>query len=333
MTLSNSRVLVIGGAGFVGSHLVDQLAQEPVREIVVLDNFVRGVPGNLRDAMQDSRVRMVEGSITDPELLRELMDDTDYVFHLAALWLYECVHEPRAALEVNVVGTYNAIEAAQQAGVKKIIYSSSASVYGNALFTPMTEEHPFNNRTMYGATKIAGEQFLRAFYEQHGLDYVGLRYMNIYGPRMDYKGAYVSVIMKVLDRIDQGLPPIIFGDGSQAYDFVHVQDVARANILALKSNATDEFFNVGMGVKTTIKELVQMLLDITGSDLQPEYRPQEQMFVTHRVGSTEKAERMLGFQAAIPLDKGLRSVVNWRSQGAQQARDEIVLSNEDRRGI
>ena len=318
MTLSNSRVLVIGGAGFVGSHLVDQLAQEPVREIVVLDNFVRGVPGNLHDAMQDSRVRMVEGSITDLELLRELMENTDYVFHLAALWLYECVHEPRAALKVNVVGTYNVIEAAQQAGVKKIIYSSSASVYGDALFTPMTEEHPFNNRTMYGATKIAGEQFLRVFHEQHGLDYVGLRYMNIYGPRMDYRGAYVSVIMKVLDRIEQGLPPIIFGDGSQAYDFVHVQDVARANIQALKSNATDEFFNVGMGVKTTINELVQLLLEITGANLRPEYRPQEQMFVSHRVGSTEKAERMLGFRAEIPLYEGLRSVVEWRSQTRQQ---------------
>ena len=318
MTLSNSRVLVIGGAGFVGSHLVDQLAQEPVREIVVLDNFVRGVPGNLRQAMGDDRVRTVEGSITNLNLLRDLMRNTDYVFHLAALWLYECVHEPRAALDVNVIGTYNVIEAAQQAGVKKIIYSSSASVYGDALFTPMTEEHPFNNRTMYGATKIAGEQFLRVFHEQHGLNYVGLRYMNIYGPRMDYKGTYVSVIMKVLDRIEQGLSPIIFADGSQAYDFIHVRDVARANIRALKSDATDDFFNVGMGVKTTINELVHLLLEITGSNLRPEYRPQEQMFVSHRVGSTEKAKRLLGFEAEIPLDEGLRSVVEWRTQSGQQ---------------
>lgn len=318
MILNNSRILVIGGAGFVGSHIVDQLTAEPVREIVVLDNFVRGTRGNLRQAMQDDRVRLVEGSITDLELLRGLMQDADYVFHLAALWLYECVHQPRSALDVNVVGTYNVIETAQQAGVKKIVYSSSASVYGDAVQTPMTEEHPFNNRTMYGATKIAGEQFFRAFYEQHRLDYVGLRYMNIYGPRMDYKGAYVSVIMKVLDRIDQGLPPIIFSDGSQSYDFIHVHDIARANILALKSNATDDFFNVGMGVKTTIDELVRMLLEITGSDLQPEYRPQEQMFVTHRVGSTEKAERLLGFQAGIPLEEGLQSVVEWRRQDQQR---------------
>jgi UDP-glucose 4-epimerase len=250
----------------------------------------------------------------DLPLLRRLMTGTDYVFHLAALWLYECVHEPRSALEVNVVGTYNVIETAQQAGVKKVVYSSSASVYGDALFTPMTEEHPFNNRTMYGATKIAGEQFFRAFYEQHKMDYVGLRYMNIYGPRMDYKGTYVSVIMKVLDRIDQGLPPIIFGDGSQAYDFIHVDDIARANILALKSQATDTFFNIGMGIKTTINELVHLLLKITNSDLKPDYRPQEQMFVTHRVGSTDKAAELLNFQAEISLDEGLRSVVEWRKQ-------------------
>lgn len=317
--LRNSRVLVVGGAGFVGSHLVDQLIHEPVREIVVLDNFVRGTRSNLRAAAQDSRVRFVDGSITDLELLRELMKGTEYVFHLAALWLYECVHQPRSALDVNVVGTYNVIESAQQAGVKKVVYSSSASVYGDAAFTPMTEDHPFNNRTMYGATKIAGEQFFRAFYEQHHLDYVGLRYMNIYGPRMDYKGTYVSVIMKVLDRIDQGLPPIVFGDGSQAYDFIHVEDVARANILALKSEATDEFFNVGMGVKTTIDELVEMLLEITGSDLRPEYRPQEQMFVTQRVGSTEKAERLLGFRASVELREGLRSVVEWRQRDQRSA--------------
>ena len=222
------------------------------------------------------------------------------------------MHEPRSAVEVNVVGTYNVVEAAARAGVRKVVYSSSASVYGNAVVTPMTEDHPFNNRTMYGATKIAGEQFFRSFFEQHGLDYVGLRYMNVYGPRMDDKGAYVSVIMKVLDRIERDLSPLIFGDGSQSYDFVHVDDVARANILALKSDATDECVNIGMGVKTSIDELVAQLLTLTGSQLVPEYQPEEQMFVTHRVGSTEKAERLLGFVAQVPLEEGLRSVVTWR---------------------
>ena len=312
-TLDNSKVLVIGGAGFIGSHIVDQLLDEPVAGVTVLDNFVRGTRHNLETATGDERLEIVDGSVLDRALLGRLMDGADYVFHLAALWLYECVHEPRKALEHNVVGTYNVVEAAHEVGVKKVVYSSSASVYGDALFTPMTEDHPFNNRTMYGATKIAGEQFFRAFNEQHGLDYTGMRYMNVYGPRMDYKGTYVSVIMKVLDRIEAGEAPVIFGDGSQSYDFVHVSDVARANILALKSEAsTDRNYNVGTGVKTTIKELVEALLEITGSDLEPEYRPQEQMFVTHRVGSTEQAERDLGFVAAIPYEQGLRSVVEWR---------------------
>jgi UDP-glucose 4-epimerase len=317
--LRNAKIVVVGGAGFIGSHIVDQLMDEPVREIVVLDDLVRGTRANLKRAVADERVRLVEGSITDLSLLDDVFDRADYVFHLAALWLYECVHEPRKAIEVNAVGTFNVIDATHRAGVKKVVHSSSASVYGDALFTPMTEDHPFNNRTMYGATKIAGEQFFRAYHEQHGLDYVGLRYMNVYGPRMDYLGTYVSVIMKVLDRIEAGEPPVIFGDGSQAYDFVHVEDVARANVLALKSDATDINLNVGTGVKTTIAQLVDALLRETGSDLEPEYRPNEQMFVTHRVGSTELAEAEIGFQAEISYEDGLRSVIEWRRADSDRA--------------
>ena len=302
----------MGGAGLVGSHLVDQLIAEPVREIIVYDNFVRGTRANLAGAALDKRVKVVEGDITDRAHLGKVMTGTDIVFLLSALWLGQCVESPRACVKVNVVGNFNVIEAAKEADVQKIVYSSSASVYGDALVKPMTEEHPFNNRTMYGAGKIAVEQFLRAFYTQYGLDYVGYRYMNIYGPRMDYKGTYVSVIMKVLDRIHQGLPPIIFGDGSQSYDFIYVTDVARANILGAMSDAADEFFNIGMGVRTTINELVAMLLELMESDLEPEYRPQAQMFVTHRIGSTEKAEQLLGFRAQVELREGLERVIEWR---------------------
>lgn len=309
--LTGARIAVLGGAGFLGSHIVDGLLASRVAEITVLDNFVRGTRANLLDALRDPRVRVVEGSIEDRACVAEVINGVDAVFLLAALWLYECVHEPRRALEVNVVGTYNVIEAAQAAGVKRVVYSSSASVYGDALVIPMTEEHPFNNRSMYGATKIAGEQFMRAAFHQNGFPYVALRYMNIYGPRMDDRGAYVSVIMKVLDRLDAGLPPIIYGDGTQAYDFVHVTDVARANILAMQADTVDEAYNIGMGVKTTIGELVARLLEITGSDLRPEYREDPNTFVKHRIGSTDKAERDLGFRAAIDLDAGLRSVVEW----------------------
>jgi nucleoside-diphosphate-sugar epimerase len=310
--LAGSRILVTGGAGFIGSHLVQQLLEGGAAEVTVLDNFVRGSRRNLAPVEDDARRTVVDGSITDRALLGEVTRGRDYVFHLAALWLYECVHEPRQALDVNVGGTFNVVEAAHEAGVRKVVYSSSASVYGDAVELPMTEEHPFNNRTMYGATKIAGEQFFRAFNEQHGLDWVALRYMNVYGPRMDYRGAYVSVIMKVLDRLDAGEPPVIFGDGSQAYDFVHVTDVARANVQALTSDATDASFNVGTGEQTTIRELVDRLVDLTGSDVEPQYEPQTQMFVTNRVGSTEQAEQLLGFRAGVSLDDGLRSVVDWR---------------------
>lgn len=305
--LVGATVSVFGGAGFIGSHIVDQLLDEPVERVIVVDNFVRGTRANLERASRDPRVEIREGSILDLPFLEQVMAESNHAFHLAALWLHECVHQPRDAVTVNALGTFNVIEAAQRQNVSRVVFSSSASVYGEAVSTPMTEEHPFHNRTLYGATKIAGEQFFRAFHEQYGLDYVGLRYMNVYGPRMDDKGAYVSVIVKVLDRIERGEPPLIFGDGSQSYDFVHVADVARANVLALKSDATDTFLNIGTGISTTIAELVERLLALTGSDLRPEYLPEQEMFVRTRVGSTEAAEQAIGFRAQVGLEEGLAS--------------------------
>ena len=304
--------MLIGGAGLVGSHIVDQLVDQPVKEIVVFDNFLRGTRANLAGAMESPKVRVVEGSITDPAALARECAGMDGVFLLSSLWLGECVNDPKLAWEVNTLGTWNVVDACRAAGVQRIVYSSSASVYGNAVVTPMTEEHPFNNRTTYGATKIANEQMLRAIYEQHKLPYIGMRYMNIYGPRMDYHGTYVSVIMKVLDRIFAGERPVIFGDGSQVYDFIHVTDVARANVLGMQAACADENFNIGMGIGTSITELVQILLELAGSSLQPEYRPEAQSFVTQRIGSIEKAERLLGFRGTIPLREGIKSVVDWR---------------------
>ena len=312
MDLAGKRIMLIGGAGLVGSHIVDQLIGEPVSEIVVYDNFVRGTKDNLAGAVKSPKVRVVEASMTDRSRLAREIDGVDGVCLLASLWLGECVNDPRSAWEVNTLGTWNVVEACRAAGVKRIVYSSSASVYGNAVVTPMTEEHPFNNRTTYGATKIANEQMLRAIYEQHKLPYIGMRYMNIYGPRMDYEGTYVSVIMKVLDKIFAGERPVVFGDGSQVYDFVHVSDIARANVLGMQADCADENFNIGMGIGTSINELVQMLLELTGSNLPIDYRPQAQSFVTNRIGSTDKAERLLGFRATVPLREGLKSIVDWR---------------------
>lgn len=312
MDIQNKKIMVIGGAGFVGSYIVQQLLDENPSEIVVYDNFVRGTKTNLEVVATHPKVRIVNASITDIETLRREMQGASGVFLLAALWLGECEDSPRSAIDVNVVGNFNVIEAARDLGVERVVYSSSASVYGNAVAVPMTEEHPFNNRTIYGASKIAIEQFFRAFNELSGLPYVGYRYMNIYGPRMDYKGTYVSVIMKVLDKIAAGERPIIFGDGSQSYDFIYVTDIARANILGMKSDVSDEFFNIGAGTKTSINELVNMLLELTGSTLEPEHREPDRYYVTDRLGSTEKAEELIGFKASVPLIDGLRDVVQWR---------------------
>jgi len=251
MDMRGKKLLVIGGAGLIGSHVVDELVKEDVAAIRIYDNFVRGTHENLAVALRDPRVSVFEagGDICQTDILDAAMKGMDGVFHLAALWLLQCHEYPRSAFDVNVRGTFNVMEACVKRGVKRLVYSSSASVYGDAVHEPMDEDHPFNNKNFYGATKIAGEAMLRAFHHRYGLNYVGLRYMNVYGPRMDYKGTYVSVIMKVLDKIEAGEAPQIFGDGSQAYDFVHVADVARANILSLKSEATDVNLNVGTGVK------------------------------------------------------------------------------------
>ncbi|HEC92787.1 MAG TPA: NAD-dependent epimerase/dehydratase family protein [Candidatus Atribacteria bacterium] len=264
--IRGTKVLVIGGAGFIGSHLVDELRKEEVEEIVIYDNFSRGSYDNIEEALKDPRVKVFElgGDILHTDILNEAVKGKDYVFHLAALWLLHCYDYPRSAFHVNIEGTFNVLEACVRHGVKKLIFSSSASVYGDAVEIPMTEEHPYNNKTFYGATKIAGEHMCRAFYHRYGLNYAGLRYMNVYGPRQDYKGTYIAVIMKILDRLDKGLPPIIYGDGSQAYDFIYVTDTARANICAMKSTATDSFYNVGTGKQTSIKELAELILKITG---------------------------------------------------------------------
>ena len=316
MALTGMRVLVIGGAGFIGSHVVDQLRHEDVGQIIIYDDFSRGRLQNLQFALGDPRVSLFElgGNILQTDVLDVAMRGADAVIHLAALWLLHCQDYPRSAFDVNIRGTFNVLEACAANHIKRLVYSSSASVYGDAVEFPMTEEHPFNNRTFYGATKIAGEHMCRAFHHRYGLDYVALRYMNVYGPRQDDRGAYTSVIMKVLERLERGERPVIYGDGSQSYDFVYVRDIARANVLALSADVSDEAFNVGTGVRTSIAELVDELVGLTGSTLKPEYRPQEAAYVQQRVGSTVKAAKLLGFRSEVTLRQGLQELVEWRTQ-------------------
>lgn len=304
--------MVIGGAGLIGSHTVDALLGEDVAEIVVFDNLVRGSRENLSSALLDPRVKWIDGDICDVKALNAALKGADGVFHFAALWLLECHEQPRAAFDVNIQGTFNVIEACRDQNVERLVYSSSASVYGDAVEEPMSEDHPFNNTNFYGATKVAGEQMCRSFQHRYGLDYVGLRYMNVYGPRQDYQGAYVAVIMKMLDSIDRGESLKVFGDGSQAYDFVTVSDCARANICAMKSEATDRFYNVGTGLRTSIKELADMLIRLTGTKHGIEYLPEGLTFVKNRIGCPERAEAEIGFAAETSLEEGLRALVAWR---------------------
>lgn len=314
MDIRGKRFLMIGGAGFIGSHTVETLLKEDIKEVIIYDNFSRGVEENLEIALKDPRCRIFQagGDILQTDILDAAIKGIDGVFHFAALWLLQCHEYPRSAFDVNIKGTFNVLEACVRNKIKRLVFSSSASVYGDALEEPMTEDHPFNNTNFYGATKIAGEQMCRAFYHRYKLPFVGLRYMNVYGPRQDYQGAYIAVIMKMLDRLDQGLPPIVYGDGLQAYDFVYVQDCARANICAMKSGVTDAFYNVGSGIKTTIKELAELLIKLTGSHCEIQYEPVGQTFVKNRVGSTKKAKSELGFQYEIELEVGLKNLIEWR---------------------
>ncbi|HIA75870.1 MAG TPA: NAD-dependent epimerase/dehydratase family protein, partial [Dehalococcoidia bacterium] len=262
--MKDKKILVIGGAGFIGSHVVNELVKEEVSEIVIYDNFTRGKLANLQEALTDKRCRVSlhGGEIRDIDVLNEAMKGIDFVFHLAAMWLLHCKDYPRTAFDVNIAGTFNVLEACVNNNVEKLVYSSSASVYGDAVEVPMTENHPFNNRNFYGATKICGEAMCRAFHDRYGLDYVGLRYMNVYGPGQDQNAAYTGVIPIMLNNIDSGHSPKINGDGSQAYDFIYVEDAARCNISAIKSDKTDEFYNVGTGIQTSIKDLCDTIIEM-----------------------------------------------------------------------
>ncbi len=263
--------------------------------------------------MTNGRVAIVEGDIRDAKLLREVMDGIDIVFHQAAIRITQCAEEPRLALEVLADGTFNVLEAAVAAKVRKVVAASSASVYGLAEEFPTAEKHhPYNNRTLYGAAKVFNEGLLRSFHEMYGLDYVALRYFNVYGPRMDIYGAYTEVLIRWMERIAAGQPPLILGDGTQTMDFVYIEDIARANTLAAKADATDEVFNVASGVETSLDELATSLLKVMGSNLKPEYGPARKVnAVPRRLANTDRAEELIGFKAQVSLEEGLRRLVEW----------------------
>jgi len=314
MDVKGKRFLLIGGAGLIGSHTVEALLKEDIKECIIYDNFCRGTEENLETALKDPRCRIFKagGDILQTDILDKAMKDIDGVFHFAALWLLQCYEYPRSAFKVNIEGTFNVLEACIKNNVKRLVYSSSASVYGDAVEEPMTEDHPYNNTNFYGATKIACEHMCRSLHHRYGLPFAGLRYMNVYGPRQDYKGAYIAVIMKMLDRLDKNEPPVVYGDGSQAYDFIYVNDCANANVCAMKADTVDTFYNVGSGKRTTIKELAELLLKLNDSSCQIQYEPAGKTFVKNRIGCPEKAKKEINFQYQVGLEEGLKKLIDWR---------------------
>lgn len=316
MNIEGKKLVLIGGAGLIGSHTADLLIKEDVKEILIYDNFTRGSRENLASAMRDPRVKIYDigGDIMQTDILHSALENADGVFHFAALWLLQCHDYPRSAFDVNVHGTFNVMEACIAKGVKRLVYSSSASVYGDAMYEPMDENHPFGNKNFYGATKIAGEAMLRAYHYRYGLDYVNLRYMNVYGVRQDYQGAYIAVIMKMLDAIDRGDSPTIMGDGSEAFDFIAVEDCALANICAMKANVTDQSFNVGTGKRTSLKELAELLCEMTGCYKPVQFTLHNQAtLVRNRIGCPKQASKKIGFTSSIDLKEGLRRLIEWRA--------------------
>ncbi len=317
--LKDKKVLVIGGAGFIGSFVVAELLKESVKEVIIYDNFARGKMDNIKESLKDPRCTIYPtgGDVRETDILNDAMKGVDYVFHLAAMWLLHCKDYPRTAFDVNIAGTFNVLEACVKNNVKKLIYSSSASVYGDAVEVPMTEEHPFNNKNFYGATKISGEAMCTAYNDRYGLSVIGLRYMNVYGPGQDQHAVYSGVVPIMLNKIDANEAPTINGDGSQAYDFIYVEDVARCNVAALKSKTSFGYYNVGTEVQTTIKKLCDTILALKKSSLKVTYQPYSaddaRALVQNRIGSAIKAKNEIEFVYKYSLEEGLLKLIKWRT--------------------
>ena len=314
MIIDGSTIVVTGGAGLIGSTTVDMLLRSAAPgRIVIFDDLSRGTQANIASALATGDVTLVHGDIRDRNAVARVMQNADALIHMAALRITACAADPREAFDVMCAGSYNVVEAAQQAGVKKIVAASTASVYGLAERFPTAEDHhPYHNQTWYGASKMMLEGLLRSFNDMYALPYVALRYFNVYGPRMDIHGKYTEVLIRWMERLDAGQPPLIRGDGSQTLDFVYVDDVARATVLALSSDASDEVCNIGSGVETSLNQLAAALSDVMGVRAAPEYGPERKVNpVTRRLASTEKAERLLGFKASVTLEEGLSRLVTW----------------------
>lgn len=311
--IKNSKIFITGGAGFVGSHLVEELLPYNPKKIYILDNLFRGSLANMSSFIKDPRVEFIKADIRDIDIVNRIMAKSDYCYHMAALRINACAADPQEAFDVMIKGTYDIFLSAKEHNIKKIIYSSSASVYGLAQHFPTPEtDNPYDNQTLYGAAKLFGEQVLRSFYHMYGLNYIALRYFNIYGPRMDTDGKYTEVIIKWLTCIKNKTPPLIFGDGSTSMDFVYVKDVAKANVLALLSETTDQVFNIGDQKETTLKELLYTILKANHVNIEPEHRQENTINpVKRRLADISQAQKILGYQPTVSLGEGVKTLSDW----------------------
>ena len=314
--ISNAVIFITGGAGFIGSYVVEELLTHAPRKIIILDNLVRGSLYNMKNFITEPRVEFIEGDIRDTELLEKCIAGSDFVFHMAALRINSCAADPKEGFEVMLQSTFNVADLCKKHKIKKVIYSSSASVYGLAQHFPTPEsDNPYNNQTFYGGAKLWGEQLFRSYKFMYDLNYVALRYFNVYGSRMDTDGKYTEVMIKWLDCIRDKKEPAIFGDGSDSMDFVHVRDIAHANVLALLSDVSDENFNVGDQQETSLAQLLQGLLKVNGSDLKPVYKPANTVNpVRRRLADISKAEKLLGYKPSVSLEQGLKELSAWYFQ-------------------
>ena len=314
MKLEGTRVLVTGGAGFIGSAIVDQLLQKNCEKIVAVDNFVRGRRDNLQKSLRHNHVSLIEGDIRDSALMDRLIEDSNVVFHMAALRITQCAAEPRLAKEVMVDATFDVIEKCVKHKIAKVVAASSASVYGMADQFPTPEtQNPYDNRTLYGAAKAFNEGLLRSFNEMYGLPYVAMRYFNAYGPRMDIHGRYTEVLIRWMERIHHGEPPVIFGDGKQTMDFVYVNDIARANIRGAECDVDDVVFNIGSQSETSLEQLAVLLARVMDrDDLEPIFQEERKVNpVPRRLADITAARELLGWEPQISLEQGLSDLFNW----------------------
>jgi UDP-glucose 4-epimerase len=311
--IKDSVIFITGGAGFIGSYVVEELLLHEPKQIIILDNLIRGSYQNMNSFYKNPKINFVEGDIRDVLLLEKCIKGVDYVFHMAALRINACAADPSEGFDVMLKATFNLAQLCQKYKVKKIIYSSSASVYGLAQNFPTPEtDNSYNNQTFYGGAKLWGEQLFRSFKFMYDLDYVALRYFNVYGPRMDTDGKYTEVMIKWLDCIRDRKNPLIFGDGNTSMDFVYVSDIARVNIAALNSDVTDEVFNVGCNRETSLKELLEILITVNKFDLKPEFREENTVNpVSRRIADISKAKNLLGFEPIIKLETGLKLLSDW----------------------